>query len=442
MARTASKRASNGGKKPAIKIVEVADGLFAAFERIKPVNGIYQQVITRGEAPDLYMLGEVGIIALPLVEEQARKIVNAAIEGECNVNDTDAWYLDNEPASVFGEGTFDITNPPWEKYVQELAKAAAEGLGLDEGPVTPALDGMWFWTENCDWTTPPQRVRAGGDRRTWTAKMLIILPSAHKGGEITHDRNGHVESYPTADYRESTICWHKDIQYLDFKAPTRGNRLGLLYDLHVAKPTPYNKLRGNHHSAVQALQNAIEKYTNVVRNDPSEQTAFFLPLMTKIPKGGIKAASLSKNKLLPSDLAKVECFSEKGMDEIRGFCAHLALVALTQREVPTFTHVLDLSKGILGGVLKATGTSKEYILGDMVNIDGGNNLGGPLKPLKDAKFNKESVLDADAFASGLTRLVTRRGDTEEHIFVKTVLEAKLKIKGRKRDIWLRNGSNR
>lgn len=425
-ARTTSKPAANGSKQPPNKTAALANDLSAAFNRIKPASGIYQQQLHRGEAPDLFMYGEVGAVALPLGPAQARDMVNAASNGEFNLMDADAsaCRLPAEPACAFNEGSFDINNTgPWDGYVRELAGLAAEGLGLGLGggeEVRPALDGLWLWTKGCVWSTrlsgmlPTRtlsmgrhmctdqatldcRVRKGGDRRTWATKMLILLPSAHEGGEITRDQDRHrIESWATARYRESMICWNRDITDLDFKPPSRGQRLGLLYYLHVPWPTAYSTLRGDYLRAVQALQDTIERYTVLVRRGAIAETVVLLPLRTEVPKGRGGIASVGRDMLVPSDLARVECFSEKGMGEIRGFQTHLALALLTARQVTRISHALGVRQSIV--------CDTEYILDDMADPDG-DELAEPVRHLRGGRFSKESVLDVGAFASGVTRLV-------------------------------------
>ncbi|KAK7746256.1 hypothetical protein SLS53_002215 [Cytospora paraplurivora] len=420
MDRQIGDRASEGtviGSRPVNKTVKVAQDLAAAFERIKSVKGVYQQEITRGESPDIYIYGSVEAVGLPLGNKQAMEIVDTALEGSYNMHDADAEDFSKEPACVFNAGSFDINNTRWEGYVQELAELAAEGLGLETCELKAELDAMWLWTEGCIWPTPPLRVRKHGDRRTWAAKMLVILPSSHKGGEVTYirDVNGNHDTWSTDGYRQSMVSWHKDIN-LVFKPPEKGNRLGLLYDLHVRRPLKYSQQLGLHHSAVQAVQDAIEKYTLLVRNDCMQETAFFLPLNIKIPKHTSERqdqSSIGKHMLLPSDLAKLECFYEKGMDEVRGFQTHIALAEVTARDKMTIYRAW--------GTRQVDHFDTEYLLQKVMDIPGGDILGETLRRLEGTKLEAELVPVVDAFKSGLTRTVTHQGDTEEHVFLKTAL---------------------
>ncbi|KUI72683.1 hypothetical protein VM1G_08268 [Cytospora mali] len=410
---------ANQGNKSSEKTLEVANNLSAAFELVKPVNGVYQQEITRSEAPDIFIKSGIGLIALPLTEEQAQRMVSAASEGQMNLHNANVSDLSKKPACVFSPDAFDVKNPLWEKYVQELAVAAAEGLGLDGSEVKPELDALWLWTTDCLWTTPLLKSSNKGARRTWAGTMLIVLPSVHQGGDLEMTDTGKVnpKSWSTADYRQSMICWHRDTRFLKFKAPSSGDRLGLLYDLHVPKPTSYNQLMKSHRIAVQAVQDAVEKYTVLVRSGTIEETAFLLPLITKIPqaRGNAKGGGhISKDKLLPADLAKIECFYQKGMAEIRGFTTHLALVWLTSRDKWTIYPVQGEE------TIERPGT--QYILGDIVDVDGGlDGLAEPFRNLEGATFGKENVLHAYAFESGVTRLTAKRAGFEEQVFVKTVL---------------------
>lgn len=160
MARHTGDRASEGtdtDSRPVNKTAEVAQDLAAAFERIKPVKGVYQQEIIRGEAPDIYIYGTVEAVGLPLGNRQAKEIVDTALEGNYNLHNADAEAFPKEPACVFNAGSFDITNTHWEGYVQELAGLAAEGLGLETCELRAELDAMWMWTEGCIWPTPSLR---------------------------------------------------------------------------------------------------------------------------------------------------------------------------------------------------------------------------------------------------------------------------------------------
>lgn len=158
MARDPSRKRARVGTgtdcKPADNTNEIAKDLYAAFEQIKEVNGVYQREITPCEAPDIYMYDGIGIVGLPLGEKQAREMVDAAQEGEFNVFDADATSLSEEPACFFNAGIFDIQNPRWDGYVQDLATSAAGAFALDDCEVKAEMHSLCLWTENCVWSTP------------------------------------------------------------------------------------------------------------------------------------------------------------------------------------------------------------------------------------------------------------------------------------------------
>lgn len=243
------------------------------------------------------------------------------------------------------------------------------------------------------------RRRRGDNRRTWAARMLIILPSAHEGGEITSFKDGHTVSVSTSKYRQSVICWHKDREDINIKAPTKGNCLGLLYDLHIPRPIAINQLLARHHRAVQALQDTIEKYTVLFKKNAIENRVFFLPLKSRLPTKGTQgeSAPIKKDMLLPSDLAWVECLSEKGMDSIRGFQTLLALATLTARD--------GMTTSLVDGKETTRRSSTKYILDNIVDTDGGDDLDEPLTHLEQEGYSEDQVLDVGAFRKGITRLV-------------------------------------
>lgn len=231
--------------------------------------------------------------------------------------------------------------------------------------------------------------------------MLVILPSTHKGGEVTciRDVNGNLDTWSTDGYRQSMLCWHKDVS-LEFAPPEKGNRLGILYDLHVRRPINYSQQLAAHHSAVQAVQDAIEKYTVLVRSGCIRATAFLLPLRTGIPgltPQGRAQPSIGKHMLLPSDLAKLECFSEKGMDVVRGFRTHIALAEVTARD--------KVAIYCVWGTKRVGHTETEYLLQKVVDTSEGHSLGEPLRQLEGTRLEAELIPVVDAFNSGLTRMV-------------------------------------
>lgn len=141
------------------KIKSFAASLTESFDRIKPVNPVYQAELKRTEGPDIWMPADVDAIGFPLRKCQLKELQDAAVSGDYNVNDADVSGDSGDTACVFPQGNFEVMNPAWTEYVNDLTLQAAQGLGLGlgAGEVTAELNALWLWTVGCKWCDPSER---------------------------------------------------------------------------------------------------------------------------------------------------------------------------------------------------------------------------------------------------------------------------------------------
>lgn len=106
---------------------------------------------------------------------------------------------------------------------------------------------------------------------------------------------------------------------------------------------------------LETLHNQLSKMA-LTTSKPAPNGVRMSQMKTKLPNGGI--ASANKDNLVPSDLAEVERHSEKG-------AVRTDLAVIFDGE----TGNDDLSRRLAGSTVSNT----EYMLGDMVDTDGGDD---------------------------------------------------------------------
>ncbi|HEB77141.1 MAG TPA: 2OG-Fe(II) oxygenase [Methylothermaceae bacterium] len=170
----------------------------------------------------------VGRIALPLLETQARQLIDAAEaapygRGSETLHDPDyrrTWQID--------AGRIRLRGVAWEKDLEAIVRRAAEGLGV-EGPVAAQPYKLLIYEPGCFFLPHRDTEKAAG----MFATLVVLLPSDFSGGELVVEHQG----------RQVTLDLHQDdpaeVSYAAFYADCRhevkpvraGYRLALIFNL-------------------------------------------------------------------------------------------------------------------------------------------------------------------------------------------------------------------
>jgi 2OG-Fe(II) oxygenase superfamily len=182
--------------------------------------------------PGLAVAG-VGI-PLPLDERRAKTLKKHAHQapygkGERTIVDTKVrrvWEID--AAEV------EFENPDWKKVEAEAVERTKEGLGLKSQTLTPHLYKLLLYEKGSFFV--PHRDGEKLDRMV--ATLVLVLPSAHRGGQLVVRHEGKTESIdfggPDSAFDIRFAAFYADCEH-EIRPVTSGYRLALVYNLTLAK---------------------------------------------------------------------------------------------------------------------------------------------------------------------------------------------------------------
>ena len=194
-------------------------------------------VCTSGDLP-LTMPGltvdGVGLIGLPLVKTQARKLIKQCVQapygkGTETLVDTDVrrvWELDPEH--------FELTNPDWDQQIASITQTVQSALGLGERKLNAHLYKLLLYEKDSFFLPHRDGEKLDG----MVATLVVALPSPHTGGElvITHEGRRHTIPFEGAasGFSLTYAAFYADCEH-EVLPVEDGYRLSLVYNLTLAR---------------------------------------------------------------------------------------------------------------------------------------------------------------------------------------------------------------
>jgi hypothetical protein len=278
-------------------------------------------ICTAGDLP-LTMPGleveGLGLLRLPLAERQARKLIKCCQQapygkGSKTLVDTAVrrvWELDAKHVH--------FTNPKWETLIDSILEVLQQQLGLEEKKLSAQLYKLLVYEKGSFFL--PHRDGEKLDRMV--ATLVVVLPSAHEGGELIVSHNGRQHEFgfggAASGHELSYAAFYADCQH-EVRPLESGYRLCLTYNVTLAKSRGRKGITAPSHDAVvqeiEALLNAWRPAA-----DTRKLAVTFDHRYTR--KG------FTPNSLKGVDQSRAEVLFEAA--ERAGCIAHLALVTLWQ----------------------------------------------------------------------------------------------------------------
>ncbi|KAF9044406.1 hypothetical protein BJ165DRAFT_198051 [Panaeolus papilionaceus] len=224
-------------------------------------NFFHRSTEANAPNPGLSISG-LGSIGLPLSERDAKAIVSQAAQapfgkGLKTVVDTtvrDTWEID--PASI------SFTNPAWERFVDEVAtKKVWTALGVAPYSTKPKCElyKLLLYQKGSHFLPHQDTAKANG----MFATIIIVLPSAFRGGEVHVTRAGRttvLDVSQSSNFGTSVLAWYTDVIH-EVKPVTAGYRLALSYNLiHTSPNSPKPSLPSVPQGALQALSDTFKMW--------------------------------------------------------------------------------------------------------------------------------------------------------------------------------------
>lgn len=297
--------------------LDVHDELLKALGKVDQPSAVCASGDRPLTMPGLKVDG-LGALSLPLGKTEARKLIKQCHQapygkGTETLVDTDVrrtWELDPDQ--------FQLTNPKWEELIEEIVANVQWELGLEECKLTAHLYKLLVYEKGGFFL--PHRDGEKLDRMV--ATLVIVLPSAHEGGELilSHDGWQYEIPFPGAasGYELSYAAFYADCQH-EVRPLQSGYRLCLTYNVTLAKPRSKKGIKAPSYGTTTAsIGRLLEKWRN---NGDRQRLAVILDHR-------YTQDNLSMDTLKGTDRARAEVLFEAA--EQADCVAHLALITLWQ----------------------------------------------------------------------------------------------------------------
>ena len=255
--------------------------------------------------PGLEVTG-LGPIGLPLTTHQAGELIKRCEQaphgkGERTMVDTNVrrvWRL--KPSR------FALTNQDWKVFLQTTVKTVQEAMGLENQKLGSHLHELLLYEPGSFFL--PHRDGEKLDRMV--ATLVVVLPSAHQGGELIVRHEGQVETIDFSSVGKGSLQTHFAAFYADCEHEVRplkkGFRLCLVYNLTLGKSKKA--------IAAPRLQEQIETVVPLVRAWSEDDSArkLVITLDHEYTKDGLawdklKGADRGKARVLADAAKAVNC---------------------------------------------------------------------------------------------------------------------------------------
>lgn len=236
---------------------------------------------------------DIGLIRLPLVEEQARQMiekaqrvcsppsphsgqqqvapedtVNSAIAHQCNTYELDMSFCE-------------IKHPQWQQYVDGLLDWVGEEMGVDV-PMRADFSRMLIYQKG----DPCKDHNFHSTKKEGVfATLAVCLPSVHEGGEVALNFDSVEKVVRTQPPMAEYMCWYSDVT-AETRALKSGYRWTFMYELVVDGPAEGHfptaqAVKKETESFRRSLENWGQATSETITDDPETQDQLFYPLGSK-----------------------------------------------------------------------------------------------------------------------------------------------------------------
>ena len=261
----------------------------------------------------------VGVVSFPVTPTQNKEIIAQASRapyghGEHTILDTsvrNAWQVDATRVHIGGKS--------WERTLQEILRSVAVGLGCDQEEISAVLYKLLVYEKGGFFKAHRDTEKSDGMFGT----LVIVLPSAHRGGELIIHHAGRKSTIDLSGDEVSEFAFaafYADCEH-EVEPVTQGCRVCLDYNLVQVKGRKKGKqltppdYRVQVNAAAGLLRDAL-----TVPNAPLK-IAWLL-------EHQYSPAGLSFSTLKNADSARTKLLSEAAA--IADCCVHLGIVHIEE----------------------------------------------------------------------------------------------------------------
>lgn len=307
---------------PEITYARNLDDLTSALDGLdRP--GDYVATGTIDTAPPLIEVEGVGILSIPVPPEQARALAAAAEKAPYGRGDQTLIDESVRKVRQLAPSAVRLGGKKWPAALQNILAAATVGLGRPEGSLQADLYKLLVYEPGGFFLAHRDTEKAPGMLGT----LIIVLPSAHAGGEliVRHDGRENTLDLRTLDPGELPYAaFYADCEH-EVRPVTEGHRVCLVYNLIMTtgkKRPPVPDARPHIEAAAEALR------AWKARKDRSQKIVYLLEhLYTE--------AALSFDALKGADAIHAQVLFDAA--ESAGCLPHLAMVHIEESGSAEYT---------------------------------------------------------------------------------------------------------
>lgn len=260
----------------------------------------------------------VGVLSFPVPESQVAALINQAVRapygrGEETILDISVrkvWQLPPDKMQIGGKS--------WEKSFQQILSDVTNGLGCEGMAVSAELYKLLVYDTGGFFLAHRDTEKVAGMFGT----LVIVLPSAHRGGElvIRHAGREVTVEISSAEFSElSFAAFYADCEH-EVRPITEGNRVCLVYNL-IQQRGAKGKASGLHAPDYEAqITKAAALLEEALGRDGSTAKIAWLLEHQYSPAGlsfaGLKSADAAKAKVLVQAAERAGCAAHLGIVHI------------------------------------------------------------------------------------------------------------------------------
>ncbi|GAQ83930.1 hypothetical protein KFL_001690080 [Klebsormidium nitens] len=204
-------------------------------------------------------LPELGPISLPLAPQQAEMMARLCSQAPFGRGEVTVYDSSIRKCLQMSPDEFKLAGPQWDAQIRQLANGAVkQGLGLPKHvKVVPQLYKQLLYEPGCFFT--PHRDTEKNDGMF--ATLVVVLPSAHSGGELIIRHAGKDVVFDSSEETLHNVhysAFFADCEH-EIRPVTEGYRLALIYNL-IAQNTAQILAPADNRSAVQNVLDAIQAW--------------------------------------------------------------------------------------------------------------------------------------------------------------------------------------
>ncbi|MCC5840726.1 MAG: 2OG-Fe(II) oxygenase [Opitutales bacterium] len=213
---------------PDIKYAEELEALDEALDGLER-PGDYFATGTLECAPPLMKVAGAGVISFPVPPEQARQLAAAAKTAPYGRGDQTLVDESVRKVRQVGPENVRLSGKKWTETLDAIVRSATEGLGRPEGSLSAEFYKLLIYEEGGFFLAHRDTEKAPGMLGT----LIIVLPSAHEGGEliVRHDGREVTLDLRNVDPGELRYAaFYADCEH-EVRPVREGHRVCLVYNL-------------------------------------------------------------------------------------------------------------------------------------------------------------------------------------------------------------------